>query len=98
MSQGSLKELEMTGLKNQNKNLEYMAENKEQERKKLEDKCKEPIEKNNKLAKQVLGQSSLQGEKHLILDVLIAEAAKLRPYLDFILEKEIVTLSARENV
>ena len=30
-------------------------------------------------------------------DVLIAEAAKLRPYLDFILDKEIFRQEARNN-
>ena len=91
MSQVSLKELEITGLKNQNNNLEDIAGKRELERNKLEDKYKELVDKNNKLTKQVIGQSSLQGEKHLIWDVLIAEATKIRPYLDFILDKEIVT-------
>ena len=67
----------------------------EQERKKLEDKCKELVEKNNKLEKQVWRQSTLQGEKHLIWDVSIAEVAKLMPYLDFILDKDIITQAAR---
>ena len=95
MSQVSLRYLEITGLKNQNKILEDIVEKREHERKKFEYKCKELVEKNNKLAKQVLGQLSLQGEKHLIWDVLIAEAAKLWPYLDFILDKDIVTQAAK---
>ena len=51
MSQVSLKNLEITGLKNQNKNLEEIAEKREKERNTLEDKCKELVEKNNKWAK-----------------------------------------------
>ena len=51
MSQVSLKELEITGLKNQNKNLEDIAGKRELERKKLEDKCKELVDKNKKLTK-----------------------------------------------
>ena len=38
MSQVSFKNLEITGLKNQNKNLEYIAEKRENERKTLENK------------------------------------------------------------
>ena len=87
MSQVSLKILEITGLKNQNKNLEDIDEKREKERKTLEDKCKELVEKNNKLAKHVTGQAALQGEKNLIRDVLIVEETYIRPYLDFILEK-----------
>ena len=54
-----------------------MAEKKERARNILEDKCRELVEKNNKLSKQVSVQATLQGAKHLIWDVLIAEAAKL---------------------
>ena len=78
--------------------MEGIDEKKEQERKKLEDKCKELVEKNNKLKKCDSGQAALQGEKHLIWDVMIEEAAKLRPYLDFILDKEIVTKEDRPIV
>ena len=53
MSQVSLKELEITGLKNQNKNLEGIGGKRELERKNLEDKSKELVDKNNKLTKQV---------------------------------------------
>ena len=98
MSQVSLKELEINGLKNQKKNLEEMNEKKEKERKILEDKCRELVEKNNKLTKQVSGQATLQGAKHLILDVMITEATKLQPYLYFIWDKYITTQAARKNV
>ena len=64
----------------------------------MEDKCKELVDKNNKLTKQVTGQFALQGAKHLIWDILTAEASKLRPYLDFILDKDIVTQDSRKNV
>ena len=98
MSQVSLRDLEIIGLKNQNKILEYIAEKREHERNKLENKCIELVEKNNKLAKQVIGHASLQGAKHLIWYVLITEATKLKTYLDFILDKEIVTQVSRQNV
>ena len=64
----------------------------------MEDKCKELVDKNNKLTKQVTGKSALQGAKHLIWDVLIAKAAKLKPYLDCILDKDIGTQASRKNV
>ena len=65
-----------------------MAEHKEKLRKTLEDQCKELEENKNKLTKQVSGQEALLGEKHLIWDMIIAEASKLWPYLDFIQDKE----------
>ena len=58
-------------MKNQNKNLEDIAGKREFERKKLEEKCKELVDKNNKLTEQVTGQSALQGAKHFIWDVLM---------------------------
>ena len=45
--------MEITGLKNQNKTLEDIAIKREQERKVWESKCKELVDKNNKLTKQV---------------------------------------------
>ena len=90
MSQVSMKELKLLGLKNQNKNLESLDLKREQERKAWEAKFQELQSKNNKLMKQVTGQSSVQGEKHIIWDALISEATKLRPYLDYILDKEVI--------
>ena len=98
MSQVSLKALEITGLKKQNRDLVDMAKNKEKTRKMLEDKCKELVENNDKLTKQVSGQAALQGAKHLIWDVIIAEEAKLWPYLDFIWDKDTAAHAAKKNV
>ena len=53
--------MESTSLKNQNKNLEDTATKREQERKALENKCKELVDKN-----KVTGQLALQGAKHII--------------------------------
>ena len=53
MSQVSLRDLEIVGLKNQNKNLKNTTLNKEEERKDSEGKYKELLEKNDKLMKQV---------------------------------------------
>ena len=51
MSHVSLRDLEIVGLKNKNKNLENAALKKEEDRKALEEKSKELLEKNDKLMK-----------------------------------------------
>ena len=48
-----------------------MAIIKEGIRKKLEERCKELEDKNDKLTKIASGQAALQGEKHLIWDMII---------------------------
>ena len=53
MSQVSLRDIEIVGLKNQNKNLENATLKKEEERKAWENKCKVISDKNDKLMKQV---------------------------------------------
>ena len=65
-----------------------MANVKEGSKKKVEEHCKELEDKNNELKKQVLWQTTLIGEKHLIEDMIIVEANKVRPYLDFIQDKD----------
>ena len=63
MSQMSIKYLELTGLKNQIKNLENLALQREQERKTWEAKFQELQTKNDKLMKQVTDQFLVQGKK-----------------------------------
>ena len=46
--------------------------------------------------KQVTGQSSVQGAKHIIWDSIIPEAGNLRPYLDYVLDKEAMIQSSRQ--
>ena len=53
MSRVGLEELELVGLKNQNKNLEILPLKREQERKAWEAKCQELQSKYDKLMKQV---------------------------------------------
>ena len=57
MSHVILKELELVGLKNQNKNMEILDLKREPERKVQEAKCQELKSKNDKLMKHVTGQS-----------------------------------------
>ena len=40
----------------------------------------------------------MQWDKHIIWDALISKGTKLRPYLDYILDKEIVIQSAKLSV
>ena len=81
MSQVKLKYVELTALKYQNKNIEEITLKREQEKKKVEEKCQELINQNTKLTKQVVGQMALQGARHMIWDKIILEANKFRPYL-----------------
>ena len=54
-----------------------------------------PRRKNDKLTKQLTGKLALQGARHLIWDMIIAEVVKLRPYLNYILDKEISIYAAK---
>ena len=83
-------------LRNQNKNLEN-ATLKEEERKVLENKCEDLLDKNEKLTKQLAGKLPLQGARHLIWDMIIVEAVKLKIYLNYILDKEIVIYSTKQS-
>ena len=61
---------------------------KEKEKKEVEEKCQELINRNTKLTKQVVGQMALQGSRQMIWDKIILEANKFRPYLDYIANQE----------
>ena len=66
MSQVSLGDLEITRLKNQNKNLENFSLKIEEESKTWERKCKYLTDKNDNLLKQVIRKLPVQGAKHII--------------------------------
>ena len=92
-----MRDLEIVGLKIQDKNLVDAVLKKEEERKALEKKCKELLDKNEKLVKQLFGQFPMQGARQLIQDTIIAEAVKVIPYLNYIMEKEMVINTARQS-
>ena len=75
-----------------------MANVREELKKKVEEHCKELQGKNSKLAKQFLGQESLIWAKYVISDWIIAEANKVRPYLDFIQDKENTVQEAKKHI
>ena len=90
MSQVSMKYLQLSRLKNQNKNLGNLTLQREKERKTWEAKSQDQEEKyqelqtkNDKLMKQLTGQFPIHGEKHIIWDAIIEEADKFRPYLNY---------------
>ena len=84
MSQVSLRDLEIVGLKSQNKNLVDAVLKKEEEMKVLESENKELMDKNEKLVKQLYGQFPMQGARHVIWDMIIPETVKISPYLNYI--------------
>ena len=50
------------------------------------------------MVQHVIGKSTVQGGKHIIWDALISKATKLRPYLDYILDKEMVIQESKQSV
>ena len=68
-------------LKSQNQNLVVIFKKKEEERKLFEDKNKELLDRNYKLAKQLTGQLPVQGDRNILCGMIIVEATKIRPYL-----------------
>ena len=59
MSQVNLRDVELTGLKQQNKNLEDVASKKKEEKRKLIERCQEFLEQIAKLSKQVISQMAI---------------------------------------
>ena len=98
MSEIGLKDTKLTKLKHQIKEFEEKNAKEEQEKKKVDEKCQELIKQNSKLNKQVVGEMALQGARHMIWDKIISEANKLRPYLDFIADKEDALKMSKKNV
>ena len=56
------------------------------------------IQQNAKLSQQVIGKSTLQGDRHLVWDQIIAEADKFIPYIDFIADQENALTEAKKKV
>ena len=84
MSQVSLKEVEIKGLKDENEKVKLELA------KSIEEKNKSWNEKNqlqkrfNELKERNTGKVPIQGDKHLIQDTLSIEITKFRHYLNFI--------------
>ena len=76
MSQVSLREEEIKGLKVEKKKLVELVHKKEEEIKLFENKNKELLDINDKLAEKLSRQLPLQGASHLLWDMIITEAKK----------------------
>ena len=55
------------------------------------------VDKNEKLAEKVSGHIPVQGARNLIWHMIITEATKIRPYLNYIKDKEMVINVARQS-
>jgi hypothetical protein len=51
----------------------------------------------DKLKMRLRGKGLLQGDKHIIWDSIVVEASKLRVYLNFISDKDIIDIIARSR-
>ena len=75
-SQISQRYKEIKILKIENQKLVEIIKKKEEEIKLFENKSKELLDINDKLAERLLGQLPLQGARHLLWDMIITEAKK----------------------
>ena len=74
-----MRDLEIVVFKNKNKNVENAALKTEKERKSLENKFKDLLDKNYKLMIPLTRKFPLQGARNLIWDMIIAYSVNLRP-------------------
>ena len=96
MSQVSLKEVEIKGLKDENENIKLELAKSIEEKNKSWNEKNQLQKKFNELRERNTGKSPLQGAKHLIWDILSIEITKFRHYLIFINdESALVNLSAQ---
>jgi len=97
MSQISLK----TGkIKNLNENLEKLkqeAKVKDDKLAQLHRETQDLQERLNKIKTRLKGKILLQGEKHVIWDVIVVEVAKFRSYLNFINDKDNMASTAQNK-
>jgi hypothetical protein len=97
MSQVSLKEGEIKGLKEKMEKLEQEMCTKDE---KISQVQKEKVvlqEKINKLNSRLRGKILLQGDKHIIWDYISIEAAKFRSYLNFVNDKDNIAITTRHR-
>jgi hypothetical protein len=97
MSQVSLKEGEIKGLKENMEKLEQEVHTKDE---KISQVQKEKVvlqEKINKLNSRLRGKGLLQGAKHIIWDSIVVEAAKFRSYLNFVSDKDNIAIITRHR-
>jgi SMC interacting uncharacterized protein involved in chromosome segregation len=84
MSQVSLKEVEIKGLKENMEKLEQEVRTKDENTSQVQKEKVALHKKINKLNSILRGKSLLQGAKHIIWDSISVEATKFRSYLNFV--------------
>ena len=77
--------------------MENAALKKGEERKAMENKYKDLLDKNDKLMKQLTGKFPVQWAKHIIWDMITTEAGNLSPYLNYIMDKETVIHATKQS-
>ena len=98
MSQVILRDEEIKSLKTKNQRLAEIIKKKEEEKRLFESNNKELLDINDKLAEKLSGQFPLQGASHLLWDMIITEATKLIPYLNYIKDREMEIKSTKTNL
>jgi hypothetical protein len=88
----------MIRLRKQVANLKTLKDNAEKEKEAWESKYNEMQVDLDRLKEQVIGQKVLQETKKIIWDDVIQKADDLRPYLNFIVDKETVVNLAKKAV
>ena len=96
MSQVSLKEVKIKGLKDENEMIKLELSKSIEEKNKAWNEKSQLQKKFNELKERNTGKYPLQGAKHLIWDTLSVEITKFRHYLNFIDdESALVNLAAQ---
>jgi hypothetical protein len=97
MSQVSIKTGEIKGLNDVIEKLKQEMKVKDEKMAQLHRDNQDLQERVSKLKTRLKGKTLLQGAKHVIWDVIAAEAAKFRVYLNFINDKDSVAATARSR-
>ena len=85
-----MRDEEIKSPKRENQTLDEITKKKEKERNLFENMNKELLDINDKLAKYLSRQFPIQGAKHLLWDMIIVDGTKIRTYLNYIKDKEMV--------
>jgi hypothetical protein len=97
MSQVSLKTREIKSLKEVIENMQQQMKMKDERMAQFQKENQDFLERVNKMKTRLKGNVLLQGAKNLIWDAIASEAAKFRVYLNFINDKDNMSITARSR-
>jgi hypothetical protein len=97
MSQVSLKTGEIKSLKEVLENMKQEMKIKDENMAQFQRDNQDLRERVNKLKTRLKGKVLLQGDKHVLWDVIAAEAAKFKVYLNFINDKDNISITSRSR-